>query len=147
MIRRYNLSHPVGQPMPEDWLDLPDSVVAAADYDALVLAAWDVHEAASDALDTPEDADPERIRKALGAMGELLPAQRPAAAASGCNHFPGQVNCEWCTVAMCCLDYPVCDCNSPPELEDAPALQPCGHPWKAQHDFKCILCSSPGTAL
>jgi hypothetical protein len=35
MIRRYNLSHPVGQPMPEDWLDLPDSVVAAADYDAI----------------------------------------------------------------------------------------------------------------
>ena len=28
----------------------------------------------------------------------------------------------------------------------APALQPCGHPWKAQHDFKCILCSSPGPA-
>ena len=26
----------------------------------------------------------------------------------------------------------------------APTLQPCGHPWKAQHDFKCILCSSPG---
>jgi hypothetical protein len=35
MIRRYNLSHPVGQPMPEDWIHLPDSVVAAADYDAL----------------------------------------------------------------------------------------------------------------
>ena len=46
----------------------------------------------------------------------------------------------------CCLDYPRCDCNSPPEPEDAPTLQPCGHPWKAQHDFKCILCSSPGTA-
>ena len=35
MTRRYNLSHAVGQPMPEDWLDLPDSVVAAADYDAI----------------------------------------------------------------------------------------------------------------
>jgi hypothetical protein len=35
MIRRYNLSHPVGQPMPEDWIHLPDSVVAAADYDAI----------------------------------------------------------------------------------------------------------------
>lgn len=28
--------------------------------------------------------------------------------------------------------------------DSAPALQPCGHPWKAQHDSKCILCSSPG---
>ena len=44
----------------------------------------------------------------------------------------------------CCLDYPRCDCNSPPEPDNAPTLQPCGHPWKAQHDFKCILCSSPG---
>ena len=35
MIRRYNLSNPAGQPMPEDWIHLPDSVVAAADYDAL----------------------------------------------------------------------------------------------------------------
>jgi hypothetical protein len=43
----------------------------------------------------------------------------------------------------CCLDYPRCDCNSP-EPDGAPALQPCGHPWKAQHDSKCILCSSPG---
>jgi hypothetical protein len=119
----------------------------------------------------------------------------------------------------CCLDYPRCDCNSPPEPDNAlacghpsslllrsaetgealycelcddksgrrdaeqcetelraeverlktalktvgddyprsscqqwcyeaagiraPTLQPCGHPWKAQHDFKCILCSSP----
>jgi hypothetical protein len=46
----------------------------------------------------------------------------------------------------CCLDYPRCDCNSPPEPDSAPTLQPCGHPWKAQHDFKCILCSSPGDA-
>ena len=46
----------------------------------------------------------------------------------------------------CCLDYPRCDCNSPPEPDSAPTLQPCGHPWKAQHDSKCILCSSPGTA-
>lgn len=44
----------------------------------------------------------------------------------------------------CCLDYPRCDCNSPPEPDNAPTLQPCGHPWEAQHDFKCILCSSPG---
>lgn len=42
MIRRYNLSHPVGQPMPEDWLDLPDSVVAAADYDALAQLVCDL---------------------------------------------------------------------------------------------------------
>ena len=44
----------------------------------------------------------------------------------------------------CCVDYPRCDCNSPPEPDNAPTLQPCGHPWKAQHNFKCILCSSPG---
>lgn len=35
MIRRYNLRNPAGQPMPEDWIHLPDSVVASADYDAL----------------------------------------------------------------------------------------------------------------
>ena len=35
MTRRYNLSHSAGQPMPEDWIHLPDSVVAASDYDAL----------------------------------------------------------------------------------------------------------------
>ena len=46
--------------------------------------------------------------------------------------------------SICCLDYPLCDCNSPPEPDNAPTLQPCGHPWKAQHDFKCILCSAPG---
>ncbi len=143
-------------------------------------------------------------------------------------------SCEWCyldaraTVSAsavqperCCLDYPRCDCNSPPEPDSlpcghpaslllrsaetgeplycelcddksgrrdavqcetelraevdrlkaalktvgddypgsscqqwcyeaagirAPTLQPCGHPWKAQHDFKCILCSAPGDA-
>ncbi len=42
MIRRYNLSHPVGQPMPEDWIRLPDSVVAAADYDALAQLVCDL---------------------------------------------------------------------------------------------------------
>ncbi len=35
MTRRYNLRNPAGQPMPEDWIHLPDSVVASADYDAL----------------------------------------------------------------------------------------------------------------
>ena len=89
MIRRYNLSHPVGQPMPEDWLHLPDSVVAAADYDALAarlaaleLSAWDVHEAISDALDSPEDANERTIRRVLDEMGELLPAHRPADSAT-----------------------------------------------------------------
>jgi hypothetical protein len=68
-----------------------------------------------------------------------------AAAASACNYFPGQSTCEWCSAVQperCCLDYPRCDCNSPPEPDNLP----CGHPWKAQHDFKCILCSSPGDA-
>lgn len=31
--------------------------------------------------------------------------------------------------------------------DSAPAEQPCGHPWKARHGVKCILCSSAGPAL
>jgi hypothetical protein len=82
---------------------------------------------------------------------QLAEAQRlPHSAPAMCNHFPGQSTCEWCGAVQpekCCLDYPRCDCNSPPEPDNAPTLQPCGHPWKAQHDSKCILCSSPGSAL
>ena len=40
---------------------------------------------------------------------------------SACNHFPGQSTCEWCGAVQperCCLDYPRCDCNSPPEPDD-----------------------------
>ena len=78
-----------------------------------------------------------------------------ASSASGVQYKPCEIctTQSWCethgcqcypTEAMCCVDYPRCDCNSPPEPDNAPTLQPCGHPWKAQHDFKCILCSSPG---
>ncbi len=42
MTRRYNLSHSAGQPMPEDWIHLPDSVVAATDYDALAQLVCDL---------------------------------------------------------------------------------------------------------
>ena len=49
MIRRYNLSHPAGQPMPEDWIHLPYSVVAAADYDALTARLAEAEATASTA--------------------------------------------------------------------------------------------------
>jgi hypothetical protein len=82
-----------------------------------------------------------------------------ASSASGVQYKPCEIctTQSWCEThgcqcypvsavqpERCCLDYPRCDCNSPPEPDDAPTVQPCGHPWKAQHDFKCILCSSPG---
>ena len=82
-----------------------------------------------------------------------------ASSASGVQYKPCEIctTQSWCEThgcqcypvsavqpERCCLDYPRCDCNSPPEPDNAPALQPCGHPWKAQHDSKCILCSSPG---
>ena len=86
-------------------------------------------------------------------------AARAADSASGVQYKPCEIctTQSWCEThgcqcypvsavqpERCCLDYPRCDCNSPPEPDNAPTLQPCGHPWKAQHDFKCILCSSPG---
>ena len=40
---------------------------------------------------------------------------------SACNHFPGQSTCEWCGAVQperCCVDYPRCDCNSPPEPDN-----------------------------
>jgi hypothetical protein len=40
----------------------------------------------------------------------------------------------------------LCSLAAKDPADSAPAVQPCGHPWKAQHDFKCILCSSPGPA-
>ena len=46
-------------------------------------AAWDVLEVVQDALDTPEDADIKAIQAALDALGELLPARRPADRESG----------------------------------------------------------------
>ncbi len=53
-----------------------------ATVEALKSAAWDVCDVVQDALDTPEDADMKRIRKALEALGELLPAQRPTVRAA-----------------------------------------------------------------
>jgi hypothetical protein len=92
--------------------------------------------------DTPEDAD-----AAIDAAMHL--AARPAAAKKHtpeCSYWDGLMAqvCNCGLTERCCVDYPRCDCNSPPEPDNAPTLQPCGHPWKAQHDFKCILCSSPG---
>ena len=54
----------------------------AARLAALELSAWDVHEAISDALDSPEDANERTIRRVLDEMGELLPAHRPADSAT-----------------------------------------------------------------
>jgi hypothetical protein len=99
MIRRYNLSHPVGQPMPEDWLDLPDSVVAAADYDALVarLAATDrLLLVARDCLRTAHNGWAETLGREIDAFLGATAVQPE----------------------RCCADYPRCDCNSPPEPDD-----------------------------
>ena len=94
MIRRYNLSHPVGQPMPEDWIRLPDSVVAAADYDALAQLVCDLWHSSAAAHIPPWLQ--KRVRDVSHAQS--VEEQRFLhGAAAGCNHFPGQVNCEWCT--------------------------------------------------
>ena len=154
MTRRYNLSHAVGQPMPEDWLDLPDSVVAAADYDALAarlaeadkanqLLRADLAAAAreEDLILTALRLDPERYRTECG----YLNVPKIIAAIKHPDEYPRLTDSASAVQPeRCCLDYPRCDCNSPPEPDNAPTLQPCGHPWKAQHDSKCILCSSPG---
>jgi hypothetical protein len=99
MIRRYNLSHPVGQPMPEDWLDLPDSVVAAADYDALVVRLAEVERLLLVARDC--------LRTAHNGWAETLGREIDA--------FLGATVVQ---PERCCLDYPRCDCNSPPELDN-----------------------------
>jgi hypothetical protein len=99
MIRRYNLSHPVGQPMPEDWLDLPDSVVAAADYDALQarLAATDrLLLVARDCLRTAHNGWAETLGREIDAFLGATAVQPE----------------------RCCADYPRCDCNSPPEPDN-----------------------------
>ena len=102
-----------------------------------------------------------RLQKVMARCADLLDEDQfneldaIASSASGVQYKPCEIctTQSWCethgcqcypTEAMCCVDYPRCDCNSPPEPDNAPALQPCGHPWKAQHDSKCILCSSPG---
>jgi len=100
-----------------------------------------------------------RLQKVMARCADLLDEDQIneldaiASSASVCLHqIHNGDTCEICGAKVtpvvqperCCLDYPRCDCNSPPEPDNAPALQPCGHPWKAQHDSKCILCSSPG---
>ena len=175
-----------------------------------------------------------RLQKVMARCADLLDEDQfneldaIASSASVCLHqIHNGDTCEICGAKVtpvvqperCCLDYPRCDCNSPPEPDNAlacghpsslllrsaetgealycelcddksgrrdaeqcetelraeverlktalktvgddypgsscqqwcyeaagiraPTLQPCGHPWKAQHDFKCILCSSP----
>lgn len=87
--------------------------------------------------------DPERYRTEAG----FLNVPKIAAALAHPDQYPRLTDSASAVQPeRCCLDYPRCDCNSPPEPDNAPTLQPCGHPWKAQHDFKCILCSSPGDA-
>jgi hypothetical protein len=99
MIRRYNLSHPAGQPMPEDWLDLPDSVVAAADYDALVVRLAEVERLLLVARDC--------LRTAHNGWAETLGREIDA--------FLGATAVQ---PERCCADYPRCDCNSPPEPDN-----------------------------
>lgn len=60
------------------WVKGCDAAALQARLAELQAAAWDVHDLVYSALDTPEDADLKAIRKALDAMGELIPAQRPA---------------------------------------------------------------------
>jgi hypothetical protein len=153
MIRRYNLSHPAGQPMPEDWLDLPDSVVAAADYDAIsarlaneesvcriqstnfasALLRADAAEARlAEAVEYGTD-----YKQAYGiAMANYQAAlARLEEAGRVLNHIYATVyNAETRSMIQtflratgsavqperCCVDYPRCDCNSPPELDNSP---------------------------
>jgi hypothetical protein len=49
----------------------------SAELAALKLAAWDVYEVVTDALDNPGDDYLDQIAKALNELGELLPASRP----------------------------------------------------------------------
>jgi hypothetical protein len=111
--------------------------VLVADYDALAARL-----AEADAL----------IAKGLAVVHDFLPnigrcvLQDYQRMNEFCSEAAARTAVSAVQPERCCLDYPRCDCNSPPEPDSAPTLQPCGHPWKAQHDFKCILCSSPGDA-
>jgi hypothetical protein len=124
MIRRYNLSHPAGQPMPEDWLDLPDSVVAAADYDALAARLAE--------LETRTDAYQQSIADRVQLQARLTEAE--AVLRDARSSIPGHAKFTLRRIdaflvpavsavqpERCCLDYPRCDCNSPPEPDSAPA--------------------------
>ncbi len=163
--------------------ELRARLTEAERYRDTVFNGWDVLQEVRTNPKRAARTSPENVGDVLDAIARI--AKRAAASAS-------VVQPE-----RCCVDYPLCDCNSPPEpdnapdvtcathgctyrdgkcircwgretvvsahekaidslLDDcahvyggpfvAPALQPCGHPWKAQDDFKCILCSSPGIA-
>jgi hypothetical protein len=150
MIRRYNLNHPVGQPMPEDWIHLPDSVVAATDYDAISARLADEESAhrvtagifASTLIraDAAEARLAEAVeygtdyKQAYGiAMANYQAAlARLEEAGRVLNHVYATVyNAETRSMIQtflrsaavvqperCCLDYPRCDCNSPPEPDN-----------------------------
>jgi hypothetical protein len=64
-------------------------------------------------------------------MGTIT--EYPTDSASGVQYKPCEIctTQSWCethgcqcypTEAMCCVDYPRCDCNSPPEPDNAPAV-------------------------
>jgi hypothetical protein len=97
MIRRYNLSHPAGQPMPEDWLDLPDSVVAAADYDAISARLAEAEAVLRDVRSSIPGNAKFTLRRIDAFLGPAVGAVQPE---------------------RCCLDYPRCDCNSPSEPDN-----------------------------
>ncbi len=87
--------------------------VLASDYDALAarlaaleLAAWEAHEAIYCELEEPDQNSAAIISDAIAKLGELLPVQRPSVSASAVQP------------ERCCLDYPRCDCNSPPEPDN-----------------------------
>ena len=83
MVKRYTLSgdrmfpHEAGR-----WVHGEEYDALAARLAALELTAWNVCDVVQDALDTPEDADTKALQAALDAMGELLPANRPAGIAA-----------------------------------------------------------------
>jgi hypothetical protein len=118
MIRRYNLSHPAGQPMPEDWLDLPDSVVAAADYDALAARLAEAEQRLAMALIAIRTGMPEynRVDVTYILTGDI--------SAPACNHFPGQSTCEWCSAALPSPTWGKSDCAK------------CGYAFD-MHDLGC----------
>ena len=78
----------------------------AARLAALELAAWEAHEAIYCELEEPDQNSAAIISDAIAKLGELLPVQRPSVSASAVQP------------ERCCLDYPRCDCNSPPEPDN-----------------------------
>ena len=71
MTRRYNLSHSAGQPMPEDWIHLPDSVVASADYDALTARLQKVMARCADLLDEDQFNELDAMTRATDPTSEV----------------------------------------------------------------------------